>query len=89
MRRGIAEGIARTGCNVAASEINQGLLDKGLEATGASLTKAVEKKKAIIAGKAASSRQKCSIVAILLLYELHTLVESFHISLNLFRKSLL
>jgi len=45
MRRGIAEGIARTGCDVAASEINQGLLDKGLEIIGASLTKAVEKRR--------------------------------------------
>jgi len=88
MRRGIAEGIARTGCDVAASEINQGLLDKGLEVIGASLTKAVEKKKAITVGRATSSRQKCSIVAILLLYELYTFVESFHISLNLFRKGL-
>ena len=54
MGRGIAEVSARAGYDVVVSEINQELLDKGLAAINASLTKAVEKGKATEADKAAT-----------------------------------
>lgn len=54
MGRGIAEVSARAGYDVVVSEINQELLDKGLAAIDASLTKAVEKGKATEADKTAA-----------------------------------
>lgn len=54
MGRGVAEVSARAGYDVVVSEINQELLDKGLAAINASLTKAVEKGKATEADKAAA-----------------------------------
>ena len=54
MGRGIAEVSAKAGYDVAVSEVNQELLDKGLAAINASLTKAVEKGKATEADKVAA-----------------------------------
>ena len=54
MGRGIAEVSAKANYEVVVSEINQELLDKGLAAIDASLTKAVDKGKATDADKASA-----------------------------------
>ena len=45
MGRGIAEVCAKAGCNVVVSEVNKGLLDKGLAAITQSLSQAMAKGK--------------------------------------------